>query len=487
MDTKNEFLTLAVPSAWGPLTPPEQCTYAASEILGNVFETLVAYDLYGNLIPQLAQSWKVSPDLCVYTFTLNIKRKFSDGTPLTAKIIKKAFEHALTVSPTSHNQSALDLFYRLEGFEEFQTTKSLRGIEIPTKDTFVMKFKTPLRQALTFLTGIRYGIYIINTKGTYLGTGSYVFDKVSDQEVLLSANTHAQEPPAFPKARIIGLETAEFGPAIKEHKADVFWTVDPEKFLDKKEENLQHTQTSGSVAAHAIIAVNGMNGRIFSDQKLRQALQYLIVRESSSIHKDYFDLSRVTLDSQYLLPLQPGRLSQNEVNKIIEVGKEWVPLLIKASQEKPVYFPLRNEKDKIMTEMLQKEGISIKTSHMILSTKEALHLIYKTHDYDLISWRIGFGSIDPDSIYHALGQYGAISTPPIGRPRVWMYLEEGRSTTNIEKLNEIYTQLSYAILEEIPAVHVGYCRPFIFFNSDNIKMNIQRLNNIRFHLGVLNH
>jgi peptide/nickel transport system substrate-binding protein len=85
---KQDLITLAVPAAWGPLTPPEQSTYAASEILGNVFETLVVYNVHGALIPQLALSWRVSPDLREYTFTLDKSRRFSDGTYLTADIVK---------------------------------------------------------------------------------------------------------------------------------------------------------------------------------------------------------------------------------------------------------------------------------------------------------------------------------------------------------------------------------------------------------------
>jgi len=484
MKPKQELITLAVPASWGPLTPPEQSTYSASEILGNVFETLIAYDVQGNLIPQLAQSWEVSPDLKAYTFILDTKRRFSDGTHLSSAIVKKAFEHSLTVTPASYNRSALDLFYRLEGFEEFSKTKTISGIEAPRENTIILKFTTPLRQGLNFLTGIRYGIYIVNNEGKYFGTGSYIFEKISDQEVLLVTNPYAREQPSFPRARIIGLEPNELGRAITENKADIFWTINPGIFLDRQKENLQYVQASGSVASHSVIEVNGSPGKIFSDPKLRRALQYIIHTKGSVILKDHFDLSRVTLDPQYLLPLQHGRLSQEEATSIINTGNQWVSDLIQVSKTRPIYFPLKTERDETIAAILEKQGVRVRTSDHFLTNKEALTLVYKSYDYDLLSFGIGFGSIDPDSIYHSLGRYGAITTPAIGRPRVWKLLEDGRSLTNPDEMNMVYTELSRAILEEVPTIHLGYCRPFVIFHPQKIVIKNKSLNSTIFHLGM---
>ena len=59
----------------------------ASPILNNVFEGLVAYSAEngGALSPAEAESWTVSDDGTVYTFTLRDGLKWSDGSDHTAQ------------------------------------------------------------------------------------------------------------------------------------------------------------------------------------------------------------------------------------------------------------------------------------------------------------------------------------------------------------------------------------------------------------------
>ncbi len=53
-------------------------------LLSNVYETLVKQDQSGRIVPDLAQSWKVSDDKKTYTFDLVDNAKFSNGDPFTA-------------------------------------------------------------------------------------------------------------------------------------------------------------------------------------------------------------------------------------------------------------------------------------------------------------------------------------------------------------------------------------------------------------------
>src|SRR5687768_10580677 len=49
-----------------------------------VFSGLTRIDAEGDLVPDLASSWDVSPDSRVYTFTLRPDAHWHDGTPVTA-------------------------------------------------------------------------------------------------------------------------------------------------------------------------------------------------------------------------------------------------------------------------------------------------------------------------------------------------------------------------------------------------------------------
>jgi ABC-type transport system substrate-binding protein len=65
---------------------------------------LVKQDIQGNPVPGLAESWTISDDGLVYTFTLREGLKFSNGRDLTTEDVKYSFERILdpaTGAPTS--------------------------------------------------------------------------------------------------------------------------------------------------------------------------------------------------------------------------------------------------------------------------------------------------------------------------------------------------------------------------------------------------
>lgn len=61
-----------------------------------VFQTLVKTGADGSIQPLLADSWEVNEDGTSYTFHLNKKAVFSDGTPVTARGVKASFLYKQT-------------------------------------------------------------------------------------------------------------------------------------------------------------------------------------------------------------------------------------------------------------------------------------------------------------------------------------------------------------------------------------------------------
>ena len=66
------------------LDPHKTSTVEEANILRDMFMGLVTEDANGETIPGAAESWKVSPDGLVYTFTLRKDDMWSDGTPVKA-------------------------------------------------------------------------------------------------------------------------------------------------------------------------------------------------------------------------------------------------------------------------------------------------------------------------------------------------------------------------------------------------------------------
>ncbi len=483
MNHKPKTISLAMYNPWGELTPAKQSTYAAAIVLANIFQSLVEFDPQGNLTPSLAISWDVSDDSRIYSFKIDTSRHYSDGTPVTAQSIKDSFENSLKVVPTSAVHSALDLLYMVQGYEEFQKTNHLDGIVAQFDDRLLIKFKKPFRQALSFLAGVRYSPYHVTSEGKYVGTGPYYIAESDDQIIKLKTNPYFNAKPSFPEATVVKISPKEWDQSLCRQEYDVYWFVAPDKLPDcLNDSNIDFESVSGAYTSHITLPVNGMPGRFFSDRKLRQAFQYLAVTRLLPELHNLFDDTRVSLDPQFLLPLQPGRLSDNEVNEIVESGAQWVPLLIEESQKRPIDMWIYGSNDRYMANVLKKLGLNIRTNTESLPPADLFSRYYKTYDYDLLGWSVGMGRFDPDGIYHYLGKNGAISSPPVGRPEVWKYLEEGRSILDNDKLDEAYKNVSRAIFMEVPAIHLAFYRSGFLYFKNKVKAQYNSVNGYRINL-----
>jgi ABC-type transport system substrate-binding protein len=98
-----------------------------------LFNTLVAYDAGTNIVPELAESWTLSPDGRHASFTLRHDVVFSTGRPMTAADVKYSLERLLR--PTIHSQGA-EFFHGIEGARDYVagTAQEVRGIRTPAPD-----------------------------------------------------------------------------------------------------------------------------------------------------------------------------------------------------------------------------------------------------------------------------------------------------------------------------------------------------------------
>ena len=86
--TDSDILVVACSEETGDLNPH---TYDSPMwIQSLVYEGITRFE-NGKVVSGIAKSWNVSKDGKTYTFHLDKENKFSDGTPVNAKIVKKNF------------------------------------------------------------------------------------------------------------------------------------------------------------------------------------------------------------------------------------------------------------------------------------------------------------------------------------------------------------------------------------------------------------
>ncbi len=179
---------------------------AASFIISNQlavqlsYQRLVAAELgpegpTGRIVGDLAERWEASADGLVWTFFLKPGQRFDDGSEVTAEAVKFSFERTLKLKAPP----AQFLFF-------------LRGVEAlgPHEVRFVLRMPVAfLLQVLAVPTssivnpklaeharGSDHGSRWLSTRSA--GSGPYRvarFDK--GQQVVLQANPHAVQPPAY--------------------------------------------------------------------------------------------------------------------------------------------------------------------------------------------------------------------------------------------------------------------------------------------------
>ncbi|CRZ34002.1 peptide/nickel transport system substrate-binding protein [Herbinix hemicellulosilytica] len=77
-------ITVGITQDLDGLDPHKALSAGTKEVLFNIFEGLVKFDPDGNLVPAVAESYQISEDGMVYTFTLRENVKFHDGRLVTA-------------------------------------------------------------------------------------------------------------------------------------------------------------------------------------------------------------------------------------------------------------------------------------------------------------------------------------------------------------------------------------------------------------------
>ncbi|MES3003800.1 MAG: ABC transporter substrate-binding protein, partial [Pseudomonadota bacterium] len=71
----------------------------------HIHENLVRFDEKGQLVPELAESWSVSPDKLTWTFKLRKGVKFHDGAKFDAEAVKTTFDRILDPATASPRRS----------------------------------------------------------------------------------------------------------------------------------------------------------------------------------------------------------------------------------------------------------------------------------------------------------------------------------------------------------------------------------------------
>ncbi|MFQ5456656.1 MAG: ABC transporter substrate-binding protein, partial [Nitrospirota bacterium] len=269
---------------------PRFATDAYSEKIDQlIFNKLVRLDEKSNVVPDLAERWKIENDT-VYTFYLKKGVRFHNGVEMKASDVRYTFESILDPSMVSPHQKAFEKIDKIEVIDDYTIKFILKESHAP------------------FLTNMVRGIVpeeIAKKRGkefahSPIGTGPFKFVKWSQDEAieLERNNNYFDKPPKIEKIifKIIPEDTVRIL-ELQKGGIDFIQNAIPPDMLPilEKDPRLKIIKKQG--INYSYIGFN-LQDPILSDVRVRKAIAYAINKKS--IIKEI--LRGLAMEANSLLP-----------------------------------------------------------------------------------------------------------------------------------------------------------------------------------------
>lgn len=165
----------------------------AVNVANNIFDGLVEYDKDLNIVPAIADIWKIARDHKSYTFLLRKDIRFHNGRNVTADDFVFSFQRIL--DPATRSPVA-SFFLNIEGAKAFNegTSDTVTGLVAKDPHTLLIRLEQPYAPFLSILAMANAKVVPKEAIGANfgkkpIGTGPFRFETwESGKGIILSAN-----------------------------------------------------------------------------------------------------------------------------------------------------------------------------------------------------------------------------------------------------------------------------------------------------------
>ncbi|MGB3327514.1 MAG: ABC transporter substrate-binding protein [Thermomicrobiales bacterium] len=446
------------------------------------FEQQVERAIFGSLVrmsdkleptADLAADITASDDATVYTFTLQPKATFNDGTPLTSADVVFTFERALDKRVGSIWTGRLQ---GIKGAAEFgdQSATTVAGIEAPDDHTVVFTLKEPDGAFLAILADFcGLGILPKHILGEVapdqlvnesfnlapnVGAGPYSFVTFeTDQYLQLQANPNFWGTP--PAVKNVYLRILDSEVAVAEvEKGSVDLVSISISDIERLKQNASLTVVSIPSPSMDSISFN-LDKEYFKDKRIRQAATYAIDR--ANIVKEIYQDNAIVRNSPIFGPEWMG--VPEGLNEYAYDPAKAKQLLADAGWDsgrtvQMMYNPSGNKTFSDMIPIIQAQwaDVGINVELVQYDAAEINKHLVTDHDYEIYIGGGGVYGADPNisSKYYLSNAF-----TPTGGNSVWYanpdvdkLYAEGRQATSQDDRKKVYTELAKLLNEECPSV-----------------------------------
>ena len=386
---KGGSLTVCKPAEPPGLDPTANTAAAIDRVVyANIYEGLVKVDRKGNFIPGLAESWQVSDDGNVYTFTLRKEVVFHNGETFDAAVAKWNLERA--GDPANGNPHP----------EYF---KGIEAMEIPASHTLVVTLKST--NAL-FIAHMAEGDAVmlpvqghVDAKSNPVGTGPFKFEKwVRGDRVEMTRFDGYWNPelPYLDKVtfRFISDPAAQIA-ALKAGDIDVIGYIAAPESAMMLEKDDRFKVFAGTTTGEVIMSTNN-KAKPFDNHLVRQAMAHAIDRQAVV---DLVMLGYGTPIGSHWSPSTPyyrdltGRFPYDPEKASALLKEAGYPDGFAATIKLPAIYSYSKRAGEVIADMLAKVGIDLTIE--IVEWGQWIDRVFKKKEYELTmighveAWDIG--------------------------------------------------------------------------------------------------
>lgn len=340
------------------LDPTADATASIDTITAhNIFESLTTVTESGEVRPQLAESWTVSPDGLVYTFDLVDGETFHDGSVFDANDVTFSFNRAMAEDSVNPSKGIF---------------KPIERVEAADADTVVITLSQP---DAFFLFNVAQGDASIvaeetaeTNKTNPIGTGPYKFDSWTrgDRLTLTSNMDHRAFSPEMIETVVFRFvaDPASAVAALMAEDIDAFPGMPAPETLAQFKADPRYDVVIGTTEGEIILALNNSKPP-FNDIRVRRAINFALDRQAiidgayfgygepigsffPPHHKSYVDLTGA----------YPHDLDQAKA-LLGEAGAEGVEVTLRLP-----HFPYARRSGEIIQAQLEAAGMQVKIENV---------------------------------------------------------------------------------------------------------------------------
>ncbi|MCE5260320.1 MAG: ABC transporter substrate-binding protein [Chloroflexi bacterium] len=451
------------PQAINPIL--SQANALDQDLVSLIFNGLTRINEHGEVVPDLAERWDVSPDGTTYTFYLRQDVLWHDGAPFTASDV--IFTINAIQNPDYQGMSYLSSLWR--------------SVTVEQVDAYTVRFR--LREPyVPFLDYTSIGILPVHLLGNVpiaslaaakfnaepVGTGPFRVAEVNARKIALVANqNYYKTRPYLDRVEFIFYPNDEaVFEARKRGEIAGISRVLPDN-LDAVRKDKSLDLYSAPLSGYTTVFLN-LDKAIFQDVQVRQALMWALDRQqlvddvlggqgvviNSPILPNTWayadDLGGYTYDPAKAKALleQAGWVDENG-DRILEKGDMTLEFTLTTNEDDPVRVALIHA----IADQLAKVGIRVTPQTTSWETLVGEMLRKRRYDAVLGGWQNLPADPDPYAYWHSSqATEDGLNFPNYINPEVDTLLEQGRSTLDLQQRITLYRRFQEIFIDEVPSL-----------------------------------